>query len=224
MKKTKMSSRRRRTLRRVLIAAAAVLLVNRIFLIGLLFPIQAIRHNEEREGTGRTAVVRRDWAPEVYKSQLVYLTENENVTMLNGARLTYLGWMNSFSFPLDCTEEAPIHGGWWSISRQGRELNLFYVFGRIDDPEIAWLEVFRLRNGDPLDEERIGRTSGNWGINRSSESWIEKDGWSYFLLKTYPVDWNDYPLGFSVVAIGYDDAGNEIARVALDGGGSSSSG
>ncbi len=57
MKKTKMSSRRRRTLRRVLIAAAAVLLVNRIFLIGLLFPIQALRHIEERTGTGRTAVV-----------------------------------------------------------------------------------------------------------------------------------------------------------------------
>ena len=49
MKKEKrevLLSRRRRTLRRLLIAALAVFLVNRVLLIGLLFPIQAIRHNE----------------------------------------------------------------------------------------------------------------------------------------------------------------------------------
>ena len=57
MKKTKILSRRRRTLRRVLISAAIILLINRIFMIGLLFPIQAIRHFEERAGTGRTAVI-----------------------------------------------------------------------------------------------------------------------------------------------------------------------
>ncbi|MCI9332862.1 MAG: hypothetical protein HFG05_11965, partial [Oscillibacter sp.] len=95
MKKEKreiLPSRRRRTVRRVLIAAAAVLLVNRIFLIGLLFPIQALRHIEERAGTGRTAVVCRDWAPEIYKTGLVYLTENENVTMLSAVRLSFYGW------------------------------------------------------------------------------------------------------------------------------------
>ena len=84
-----LSSRRRRTLRRVLIAAAAVLLANRIFLIGLLFPIQALRHIEERTGTGRTAVVCREWVPEIYKTGLVYLTENENVTMLSAVRLSF---------------------------------------------------------------------------------------------------------------------------------------
>ena len=86
-KKGRLSSRRKRSLRRVLIAAAAVLLVNRIFLIGLLFPIQALRHIEERTGTGRTAVVCREWTPEIYKTGLVYLTENENVTMLSAVRL-----------------------------------------------------------------------------------------------------------------------------------------
>ena len=58
-KKGRLSSRRKRSLRRVLIAAAAVLLVNRIFLIGLLFPIQALWHIEERTGTGRTAEIGR---------------------------------------------------------------------------------------------------------------------------------------------------------------------
>ena len=50
MKKTKILSRRRRTLRRVLISAAIILLINRIFMIGLLFPIQAIRHFEGGHG------------------------------------------------------------------------------------------------------------------------------------------------------------------------------
>ena len=71
-RREKLSSRRRRTLRRLLIAAAAVLLVNRIFLIGLIFPIQAVRHFEERQGTGRTAVICRDRIPEIYKTGLVY--------------------------------------------------------------------------------------------------------------------------------------------------------
>ena len=53
-------------------------------MIGLLFPIQAIRHFEERAGTGRTAVICRDWAPEIHGSHLLYLTENENVLMLSG--------------------------------------------------------------------------------------------------------------------------------------------
>lgn len=210
-------SRRRRAARRVLVAAAALFLVNRILLIGLLFPIQAIRQNEEREATGRTAVVCRDWALETQKATLVYLTENEKATMLSGTYLSFYGWMNAYGVALDCTEEASIHGGWWNLCRD-EGLNLFYVFGRMDDPEIAWLEVFLLRKGDPLDEERIGRTSGDWGIGRDSKFWMEKDGRSYFLLRTYPVDWAYYPYGFQAVAVGYDEDGNEIARAELEQG------
>lgn len=220
MKKTKISSRRKRTLRRVLVAAAAVLLANRIFLVGLLFPIQAVRQYEERQGTGRTAVVRRDWAPEIYKSQLVYLTENENVTMLSGARLTLYGWMENFGVPLDCTEEAPIHGGWWVMNRHARDANLFYVFGRIDDPEIAYLKVQVENREDPPKEINVWWFAGfEWGIKQ--EDWIVQDGRSYFLVKKFPVNWDDYPY-YRVVAVGYDDAGNEIARVELDQGGGSS--
>ena len=106
-KKGRLSSRRKRSLRRVLIAAAAVLLVNRIFLIGLLFPIQALRHIEERQGTGRTAVICRDWAPEIHGSHLLYLTENEKVLMLSGTYLTVYGWMDAFGVAADCTPPRP---------------------------------------------------------------------------------------------------------------------
>ena len=110
MRKTNMPSRRRRGFRRLLVAAAAVLVVNHVFMVGLLFPIQAIRQNEEREGVGRTVVICRAWAPEIAKSQVFYLTGNESVTMLSGAYLTYLGWFGGGGLPLDCTEEATVYG------------------------------------------------------------------------------------------------------------------
>ena len=218
MKKTKILSRRRRGLRRLLIAAAAVYLANRIFLIGLLFPIQAIRQGEERQGTGRTAVVCRDWAPEIYKTGLVYLTENENVTMLSGARLTLYGWMDNLGVPLDCTEEAPIHGGWWAMSRQGRD-SLFYVFGRVDDPDIDLLTV-QVWYEDWSGGESVRRNAFSWGLER--EDLLEKDGRYYFLLKTRPVDFGEYTSSLRTTATGVDLAGNVIAEVELDGGGSSS--
>lgn len=217
-KKEWLSSRRKRSLRRVLMAAAAVLLVNRIFLVGLLFPIQAIRQFEERQGTGRTAVICRDWAPEIYKTGLVYLTENENVTMLSGARLTLYGWMDNFGVPVDCTEKAPIHGGWWAMSRQGRD-SLFYVFGRVDDPRIDLLTV-QVWYEDWAGFKAVRRNAFSWGLERADL--LEKDGRYYFLLKTRPVDFGEYTSSLHTTVTGVDLAGNIIAEVELDQGGSSS--
>ena len=223
MKKEKrevLLSRRRRTARRVLIAAAVVLLVNRIFLIGLLFPIQAIRHNEERMGTGRTAVICRDWVPEIYKTGLVYLTENEKVTLLSGARLTLYGWMDNFGVPVDCTEEAPIHGGWWAMSREDRK-SLFYVFGRVDDPDIDLLTV-QVWYEDWSGGEPVRRNAFSWGLAR--EDLLEKDGRYYFLIKNYPVDFGEYTSSLRATVTGVDLAGNVIAEVELEQGASSSYG
>ena len=217
MKRKRMRPRNRTAFRRVLIALAALFLVNHFLLTGLLFPIQAIRRCEERAGTGRTAVVRRDWAPEIYKTGLIYLTENETVTMLSGARLTYLGWMNNFGAPLDCTEEAPIHGGWWAMSRQGRD-SLFYVFGRVDDPRIDLLTV-QVWYEDWAGFKAVRRNVFSWGLKR--ENLMEKDGRYYFLLKTHPADFREYASNLRTTVTGVDLAGNVIAEVELDGGGSS---
>lgn len=219
-KRQKLSSRRRRTLRRVLIAAATLFLVNRIFLIGLLFPIQAVRHTEERMGTGRTSVVCRDWFPEIYKSQLIYLTENENVLMLSGAYLSFYGWMSGFGVPLDCGPEAPIHGGWWSLNRGEEGKSLFYVFGRVDDPDIDFLQITVRHNGEPPKKDGVWQSIGfEWGLTR--EDFIEKDGQPYFLLERYPVDWSDYPYGVTITARGIDLEGNILAEMELDQGASS---
>lgn len=219
-KRQKLPSRRKRTLRRVLIAAAAVLLVNRIFLIGLLFPIQAIRHTEERMGTGRTSVVCREWVPEIYKSQLIYLTENENVLLLSGAYLSFYGWTSGFGVPVDCGPEAPVHGGWWSLNRGEEGKSLFYVFGRIDNPDIDLLQIMVRHDAEPSEKDSAGQSAGfEWGLTR--EDFIEKDGQSYFLLEKYPVDWSDYPYGVTIMALGTDREGNILAQLELDQGASS---
>lgn len=218
MKRKRMLSRKRRAFRRILIALAALFLVNHFLLTGLLFPIQAIRRCEERAGTGRTAVVCRDWAPEIYKTGLIYLTENETVTMLSAVRLSLYGWTEVYGVPVDCTGEGPIHGGWWSFVRL-EKAGRFYVFGRVDDPEIAQLEVYFMRPDDPQGEERIGRVHGNYGVRREDSGWMEKDGQSYFLFETNLVDWSEYPTGLRVVAVGYDEERNVVAQTDLDQGG-----
>ena len=218
MKRKRMRPRNRTAFRRVLIALAALFLVNHFLLTGLLFPIQAIRRCEERAGTGRTAVVRRDWAPEIYKTGLIYLTENETVTMLSAARLSLYGWTEVYGVPVDCTGEGPIHGGWWSFVRL-EKAGRFYVFGRVDDPEIARLEVYFMRPDDPQGEERIGRVHGKYVVRREDSGWMEKDGQSYFLFETNLVDWSEYPTGLRVVAVGYDEERNVVARTDLDQGG-----
>lgn len=206
-KKERLSSRRRRSLRRVLIAAAAVLLVNRIFLVGLLFPIQAVRHNEERMGTGRTEVIRREWDPGFRWDFLAYLTKNENAVMLSGARLTLYGWMDSFGVPLDCTKEAPIHGGIWFLN--WGKWSMIYVFGRVDDPDITKLHIQWTIEGD--------EDSDMWTVSKTGE-WIEEDGRRYFLCAFGNANAANYRLP---QVVGYDKEGKEIARVELEQGASS---
>lgn len=204
-KEKRLSSRKRRALRRVLTAAAALFLANRIFLVGLLFPIQAVRRCEERENTGRTAVVYRDWDPEIYKTGLVYLTENEKVTLLSAVRLSLYGWVEVYGVPLDCTEPAPIHGGWWTLYRKG-EPSRFYVFGRIDDPDIDRLNILWTIEGDG--------DSDMWVVSDSGE-WMERDGRRYFLCSFGNANAAAYKFP---LAVGCDAAGKEIARVELDHG------
>jgi hypothetical protein len=216
-RRERLSSRRRRTLRRVLIALAAVFVVNRVFMIGLLFPIQAIRHNEERQGTGRTAVVCRDWEPNFRWNFLAYLTGNENVTMFSGADLELYGWSQSPGPALDCSEEAPMHCGLWTI-RAGNRMRL-YVFGRIDDPDIVRLKIQGSWTTFKDDSDLpTSQTEQEWALEEGD--WLEKDGRRYFLAATRAgaeVSWSVQD--FTV--IGYDKYYYETARAEVKQGASS---
>lgn len=211
--RTPLPSRKRTALRRIAIAAAAVFCVNFFMHIGLLLPIQAIWQLEEREGARHTSVVTRDWAPEIHKTHLVYLTENDDTTLFGSAYLTVCGWMAGFSVALDCSETAPLYAGRSYMSRDDGAV--WYFFGRVDDPAIETVEVSLC--AEEYDSESHAYTSRE--VRRlTTEDFLEKDGRRYFLLR----DSGEWDSGFGSsprpVAIGYDGAGGEVARVDIEQG------
>ena len=215
-KRTPLPSRKRVALRRIAIAAAVIFCVNFFMHIGLLLPIQAIWQLEEREGARHTSVVTRDWAPEVHRAHLVYLTENDDTTLFGSTYLTIYGWMAGFSVALDCTEEAPLYAGRSYMSRDDGKV--WYFFGRVDDPAIETVAV-SLQSEDWDEETQIF-------IRREVRSLttaelLEKDGRRYFLLRDGGELDSDTCSSPRPVVIGYDSAGSEVARVDIEQGNAS---
>ena len=215
-KRTPLPSRKRVALRRIAIAAVVIFCVNFFMHIGLLLPIQSIWQLEEREGARHTSVVTRDWAPEVHRAHLVYLTENDDTTLFGSTYLTIYGWMAGFSVALDCTEEAPLYAGRSYMSRDDGEV--WYFFGRVDDPAIETVAV-SLQSEDWDEETQIF-------IRREVRSLttaelLEKDGRRYFLLRDGGEWDSDTCSSPRPVVIGYDSAGSEVARVDIEQGNAS---
>ena len=210
MRKERLSARKGKALRRVLLAAATLFLVNHILLVGLLFPFQALRRLEEREGTGRTAVLRRDWPGEITWNRVIYLSGNANAVMLSDVRLGLFGWVDYPGVALDCSGDGPLWCGWMSLAKRENP-RLFYVFGRVDDPEITRVEVsFQYVDWNAVGGE--ARTVFSWTSEEAE--WMERDGSRYFLIREYPVDWRYQNI--HTVAVGYDAEGAEIARSEVE--------
>ena len=140
MKRKKLPTRRRRALRRVGWALLLLLAVNHFFQVGYLLPGQAVRDEEEREGTGRTWTVESRWIPVLYPTQRFYLRENENAVLLGNTYFSPFGWQTTMGCALDCSEPAPVYAACHSMSRDGKPTLLCY-FGRIDDPAIETVVV-----------------------------------------------------------------------------------
>jgi len=135
----KLPTRKRVALRRMAVAAVALFLINYFMHLGLLLPRQAIHEVEERKGTGWTRTIDRIWVPEIHKTHLAYLSQNEHVTMLSTAYFSPLGWMPGFGNALDCSGGEPLYAGYTLMNRNERSAMLF--FGRVDDPEIERIEI-----------------------------------------------------------------------------------
>ena len=89
--------------------------------IGFLLPIQGIRQVEERQGAPHGRVLARDWAPEIHRTHLVYLTAAEDAVTLADTYLSLYGWMGGFGWTLDCTTGEPLYAGEMTMSRDERE-------------------------------------------------------------------------------------------------------
>ena len=140
-KREKLYVRRRWVLRRFAIFLLVLLAVNHFMQIGFLLPIQGIRQVEERQGAPHGRVLARDWAPEIHRTHLVYLTAAEDAVTLADTYLSLYGWMGGFGWTLDCTTGEPLCAGEMTMSRDEREETVCYYYGRVDDPAIERVEV-----------------------------------------------------------------------------------
>lgn len=211
MKKTKLSSRRRVALRRVLIAAILYTIVTHIISLGFLLPIQAVRETEERWGIGHTAVIARKWSPNEHKTNLVYLTGNENATFLTYTYLTIYGWFPTYGIALDCTRGQPLYANWAQSLAHEDGIDIRYYFGRVDDPDICRLEI--ISEYETFDNETVQRHE-RARFTVPEDAWITKNGRRYFLVKSPVQEWPYEGAAYPVV-IGYDAEGNELARLDI---------
>ena len=215
-KRTPLPSRKRVALRRIAIAAVVIFCVNFFMHIGLLLPIQSIWQLEEREGARHTSVVTRDWAPEVHRAHLVYLTENDDTSLFGSTYLSIYGWMAGFSVALDCTGEAPLYAGRSYMSRDDGKV--WYFFGRVDAPAIETVTVSLQSEDWDAEAQTFNRREVR---SLTTAELLEKDGRRYFLLRDGGEWDSDTCSSPRPVVIGYDSAGSEVARVDIEQGNAS---
>lgn len=212
MRRKRMSTRKRDALRHAARALLLLLAANYLLHTGQLLPIQAIRETEEREGVYHTRVLRRMWAPEIYKTSLFYLTANENALLLGDAHFTYLGWFPQFGTALDCSGGEPLYAAERSVIRQrDQESTLYFFYGRVDDPAVETVEI-SLRYISGYDEEKKEKIYQEHD-RLTAPIWSERDGRRYFLVQ-YDLDREDWPEHFGAYsfAIGKDASGEVLTE------------
>ena len=179
MKRKKLPTRRRLALRRVVWALLLLLAVNHFFQVGYLLPGQAVRDEEEREGTGRTWTVESRWVPVLYRTHRFSLRENENAVLLGNTYFSPFGWQTTTGCALDCSEAAAVHAAEHRISRDGKGTVDCY-FGRIDDPAIERVAV-SIQEVTYYDQgQEIRRELSRLTAERSE--FLTRDGRTFFWL------------------------------------------
>lgn len=214
MTRIKQPTRKRLALRSLGLAAVLLLLANYVFGIGLLLPIQAIRQAEESAGIGRTDLVTWIREPDIGKTMRVYMAANENAVMLAPVYLSVCGWRDGGGLSLDCSGQAPFYVGWRKLTWQDID-SVYYVFGRVDQPDITRLHVGLMDTfqGGETGEGQVERL----GVDTEKASWLEREGTWYFLLRIpdsdLPFFWVGRDDPFSVDITAYDQLGQQVAHV-----------
>lgn len=208
--KIRIETRKHKALRRTLICLA-VLVVFSVLHLYTFTPMQGVRYVEAQNRTGRTHVVTRMLPPRELHlwGTLFYLTANENAVLMSDVQFHPLvGWMNSLGAALDCSDDAPIHAGRWSVGHE--EAYVQYAFGRVDDPDIqsvaVSVEEVRYRTGEEVREE-LFRTE------IEDARWFQKGDNRYFVIPVEdPRETNDDLERVTYSVVGLDAEGREIAR------------
>lgn len=219
-KQKRILTRKQVAIRKTAICLTAMFLVNSIMFLGAIFPIQTVRQLEERAGVEHTRVVKRSHTPEIQKTNIAFLSENDEATLFSSCHLTIYGWMANFHVALDCTGEEPLYAGVSYMSRD--ENRAWYFFGRVDDPAIQRVEISLCET----ESNKMGYVHlvGDEVHRMAGIPLEEQSGRRYFLAK-YNGEW-DYEVHSQVhpIVIGYDGDGQELIRMEIEHGNSSSFG
>lgn len=208
-KGNRVETRKHKALRRKLICLAVLAVFSALHLYTFT-PMQGIRYTEAQAGAGRTKAVARMLPPKELglRGTLFYLTANENAVIMCYARFhPLMGWFDTLGAAVDCSEEAAIHAGWWSVGNDDEYAQ--YAFGRVDDSEVSELAVsveeIRYRTGEEVREE-LYRT------NPEDARWFQKGDDRYFVIPVEdPRATNDDLERVTYFVVGLDAEGREIA-------------
>lgn len=141
----------------------------------LVHPVQARWEAEQFYGCGSTERICR--VQDATVGQQVSLSSNERALLLIGTYSTLSGWSCRDRDAVDCTEDAPFYGGTLRLS-DGAVDDVVYAYGRVDDPAIESIQLsFRFAADETAPAETHTSLTGK-------ESWHEKDGQRYFLLRS----------------------------------------
>ena len=214
-KREKLSSRPRMVLRRFAVFLIALVAVNHFMQLGFLLPVQAIRQMEERQGAPHGTTLTRLWTPEVHRTHLVYLRGSEDAVTIADTYLSIYGWMGGFGWTLDCTEEASLYAGEMTMYRDGgAHGTVCCYYGRVDDPDIARVEV-SVRGAYYADGTEQWEEAASLPVE--GEDFLQRDEGRYFLVEDIQADW-PYDSARRAWVTGYDEAGNVAAEFPIDEG------
>ena len=181
-KQTKLPTRRRTARSRILAALVMLLFTNQILHTGYLLPRQVLWEYEEKLGAGHLWVIDSRWEPAVAKTHgscLVYLAGNEYVTVLNGMYFSFAArWTSQSTRTLLCDTGESLYvkedfftcGGADGENRK----RIYYLFGRVDDPDIQRLE-FEIRSGSDLANVSY--------LTSIRDDWMTEGEYTYFLVR-----------------------------------------
>lgn len=218
MKRTKLPTRRRRAIRRVVLAAVLLLLMQHCLSVGNLLPIQAIYKAGQRQGIGWSWPVQRMAVPEIDRTRLLYLTENENAVMLADTALSFLGWSAYYGLALDCTAVEPLYAGYRTLEK-GETVVTCY-FGRIDEDKIASIAI-SIQEETYQQGQAVRRELRRLTVEQGDL--LTQDGHRFFLLQEVEPEW-DVERILRPVILAYGTDGTVLLEQEIDRYASSSYG
>ena len=214
-KREKLYSRPRMVLRRFAVFLIALVAVNHLMQLGFLLPVQAIRQLEERQGAPHGTTLARLWTPEVHRTHLVYLRGHEDAVTIADTYLTIYGWMGGFGWTLDCTTGESLYAGEMTMYRDGgAHGTVCCYYGRVDDPDIARVEV-SVRGAYYADGTEQWEEAASFPIE--GEDFLQRDEGRYFLVEDIQADW-PYDSARRAWVIAYDGAGNVLEEFLIEEG------